>query len=149
MVEIQNLVTAQIEYITDFPSDEDSEFFGGPITEPVSPWAGRDTNLHSDAHAEFSNRPVMELVTARETDTEEPLVMNVSPAFIEVSELGTSVLGDTDASGIPVYEECRTPEFRNPVIALPDAHAQLAISDIQWNSRDCCFGVCKKADSVN
>ena len=119
-------------------------FFGRPITEPVSSWAGRDTDLHSDEHVEFSNRPVTELVTARNTDTEEPLVMNVSPVFIELSELRTRVLGDTDTSGIPVYEECRTPECRNPVIVLPDAHAQLAISDIQWNSRDCCFGVCKK-----
>ena len=115
----------------------------------MSSWAGRDTNLHSDEHVKFSNRPVTELVTARETDTEEPLVMNVSPAFIEVSELRTSVLGDTDTSGISVYEECRNPECRNPVITLPDAHAQLAISDIQWKSRDCCFGVCKKADSLN
>ena len=146
---VTGLVTAQTEYYTDFPSEEDLEFFGRPITEPVSSWAGRDTDLHSDEHVEFSNRPVTELVTARETDTEEPLVMNVSPVFLELSELRTSVLGDTDTSGIPVYEECRTPECRNPVIVLPDAHAQLAISDNQWNSRDCCFGVCKKVDSVN
>ena len=59
------------------------------------------------------------------------------------------MLGETDTSGIPVYEECCTPECQNPVIVLPDAHAQLAISDIQWNSRDCCFCVCKKAVSVN
>ena len=31
----------------------------------------------------------------------------------------------------------------------PDAKALVAISDNQWNSKDCCFGVCKKADSVN
>ena len=142
-------MTAHTESDTDFPSGEDSEFFGRPVMEPVSSWAGRDTDLHCDEHVEFSNRPVTESVTARETDTEEPLVMNVSPVSIELSELRTRVLGDTDTSGIPVYEECHTPECRNPVILLPDAHTQLAISDIQWNSRDCCFGVCKKADSVN
>ena len=175
-IPVMGLVTAQTESNTDFPSEEDSEFFGRPVTEPVSSWAGRDTDLHSDEHSEifgrpvtnlvtawvgsdtdhpsgehlkFSNRPVTESVTARETDTEEPLVMNVSTVSIELSELRTRVLSDTDTSGIPVYEECCTPECRNPVIVLPDAHAQLAISDIQWNSKDCCFGVCKKADSVN
>ena len=40
-------------------------------------------------------------------------------------------------------------ECRKPVKVSPDAHAQLVISDNQWNSRDCCFGVCKKADSDN
>ena len=92
---------------------------------------------------------VTESVTARESDTEEPLVMKVSTVTIELSELRTRVLGETDTSGIPVYKECCTPEWRNPVNVSPDTHAQLVISDNQWNSRDCCFGVCKRADSVN
>ena len=75
--------------------------------------------------------------------------MKVSTVTIELSELRTRVLGETDTSGIPVYKECCTPEWRNPVNVSPDTHAQLVISDNQWNSRDCCFGVCKKADSVN
>ena len=75
--------------------------------------------------------------------------MKVSTVTIELSELRTRVLDETDTSGIPVYKECCTPECRNPVNVSPDTHAQLVISDNQWNSRDCCFGVCKKADSVN
>ena len=173
---VMGLVTAQTESNTNFPSEEDSEFFGRPVTEPVTTWAGSDTDLPSDEHSEFfrqpvtnlmtawvvsdtghpsgehlkfSNRPVTESVTTRETDTEERLVMNESTVSIELSELRTRVLGETDTSGIPVYKECCTPECRNPVKVSPDAHAQLAISDIQWNSRDCCFGVCKKADSVS
>ena len=59
------------------------------------------------------------------------------------------MLGETDMSGIPVYKECCTPECRKPVKVSPDAHAQLVISDNQWNSKDCCFGVCTKADSDN
>ena len=57
--------------------------------------------------------------------------------------------GETDTSEIPVYKECCTLERRRPVKVSPDAHAQVVISDNQWNSRDCCFGVFKKADSVN
>ena len=59
------------------------------------------------------------------------------------------VLGETDTSDIPVYKEYCTPECRNPVKVSPDAHAQLFISDSQWNSRDCCFDIYRKADSVN
>ena len=134
---------------TDLPSDEHSEFFGQPVMNLVTAWVGSDTDHPSGEHLKFSNRPVTESVTARETDTEEPLVMNVSTVTILLSELRKRVLGETDTSDIPVYKECCTPECRNPVKVSPDAHAQLVISDIQWNSRDCCFGVCKKADSVN
>ena len=75
--------------------------------------------------------------------------MKVSSVTMELSELRTSVCGETDTSDIPVYNECFTPDRRSPVKVSPDAKAQVAISDNQWNSRDCCFSVCKKADSVN
>ena len=75
--------------------------------------------------------------------------MNVSTVTIELSELRTSVWDETDTSDIPVYKECCTPERRRPVKVSPGAHAQVVISDNQWNSRDYCFGVCKKADSVS
>ena len=149
---VTELVTSRAGSDSDLPSDEHSEFFGQPITNLMTAWVGSDTDHPSGEHLKFSNRPVTESVTAWETDTEEPLVMNVSTvtiATIELSELRTRVLGETDTSDIPVYKECCTPECRNPVKVSPDAHAQLVISDIQWNSRDCCFGVCKKADSVN
>ena len=130
-------------------SDGDSKLFDRPVTESVTAWAGSDTDHPSGEHLEFCNRPVTESVTARAADTEEPLVMNVSTVTIELSELRTRVLGETDMSDIPVYKECCTPERRRPVKVSPDAQAQVVISDNQWNSRDCCFGVCKKADSVN
>ena len=41
------------------------------------------------------------------------------------------------------------PDRWRPVKVLPDVNTQVVISDNQWNSRDCCFGMCKKADSVN
>ena len=133
----------------DISSDEDSNLFDRPVTESATAWAGSDTDHPSGEHLKFCNRPVTESVMARAADTEEPLVMNVSTVTIELSQLRTSVWGETDTSDIPVYKECCTPERRRPVKVSPDAHAQVVISDNQWNSRDCCFGVCKKADSVN
>ena len=44
---------AQTESYTNSPSEEDSEFFGRPVTEPVTSWAGSDTDLPSDEHSEF------------------------------------------------------------------------------------------------
>ena len=134
---------------TDYTSEEDLEFLGRPVTESMTARAGSDTDYPSGEHLEFCNRPVMESVTERAADTEELLVMNVSTVTIEPSELRTRVLGETDTSDIPVYKECCTPKRRWPEHVSPDAHAQLVISDNQWNSRDYCFGVCKKADSVN
>ena len=32
---------------------------------------------------------------------------------------------------------------------LPDVNTQVVKSDSQWNYRDCCFGMCNKADSVD
>ena len=88
----------------DISSDEDSKVFDRPVTESVMAWVGSDTDHPSGEHLNFFNRPVTESVTAWETDTEEPLVMNVSTVTIELSELGTRVLGETDTSGIPVYK---------------------------------------------
>ena len=75
--------------------------------------------------------------------------MRVSTVTMELSELRTSVCSETDTSDIPVYKECFIPERRRPVKVSTDANTQVVISDYQWNSSDCCFGVCKKADSVN
>ena len=104
-------MTSQAGSDTDLPRDEHSEFVGQPVTNWVTAWAGSDTDHPSGEHLKFSNRPVTESVTARETDTEEPLVMNVSTVTIELSELRTMVLGETDTSDIPVYKECCTPEY--------------------------------------
>ena len=130
-------------------SDEDSKLFGRPVTESATAWAGSDTDNPSGEHVKCCKQPVTESVTARASDTEEPLVMKVSTVTMELSELRTSVCGETDTSDIPVYNECFIPECRRPVKVSPDANTQVVISDNQWNSRDCCFGVCKKADSVN
>ena len=113
----------------DISSDEDSKVFDRPVTESVTAWVGSDTDHPNGEHLKNFNRPVTESVTAWETDTEEPLVMNVSTVTIKLSELRTRVMGETDTSGIPVYKECCTPECRNPVKVSPDAHAQLVISD--------------------
>ena len=131
----------------DISSDEDSNLFDRPVMESATAWAGSNTDHPSGEHLKFCKRPVTESVTARAADTVEPLVMNVSTVTIELSELRTSVWGETDTSDIPIYKEDCTPECRRPVKVSPDAHAQVAISDNQWNSRDCCFGVCKKADT--
>ena len=120
-----------------------------PVTESATAWAESDTDNPSGEHVKCCKQPVTESVTARAPDTEEPLVMKVSTVTMELSELRTSVWGETDTSDIPVYKECCTPERRRPVKVSPDAHAQVVISDNQWNSRDCWFGVCKKADSAN
>ena len=133
----------------DIFSDEDSKLFGRPVTESATAWAGSDTDNPSGEHVKCCKQPVTESVTARAPDTEEPLVMKVSTVTMELLELRTSVCGETDTSDIPVYKECFIPERRRPVKVSPDANAQVVISDNQWNSRDCCFGVCKKADSVN
>ena len=97
----------------DISSDEDSNLFDRPVTESATSWVGSDTDHPSGEHLKFCNRPVTESVTARAADTEEPLVMNVSTVTIELSEL--------------------SPELS------PDAHAQVVISDNQWNSSCLCW----------
>ena len=78
---------------TDLPSDEHSEFFGRPVTESVTAQAGSDTDFPNGEHSEFFDRPVTESVTARAADTEQILVMNVSTVTTDQSELS-----DTDVS---------------------------------------------------
>ena len=134
---------------TDFTSEEDLEFCGRPVTESMTARAGSDIDYPNGEHLEFCDRPVTESVTARAADTEELLVMNVSTVTIELSELRTRVLGETDTRDIPVYKENCTPERRWQEKISPGAHVQVVRSDNQWNSMDYCFGVCKKADSVN
>ena len=112
-------------------------------------WTGSHTDNPSGVHVKCCKQPVTESVTARASDTEEPLVMKVSTVTMELSELRTSVCGETDTSDIPVNNECFIPDRRRPVKVSPDANAQVVISDNQWNYRDCCFSVCKKSDSVN
>ena len=53
----------------------------------MTAWVGSDTVHPSGEDLKMFNRPVTESVTARESDTEEPLVMKVSTVTIELSEL--------------------------------------------------------------
>ena len=76
-------------------------------------------------------------------------MMNVSTVTVELSELRTRVLGETDTRNIPVYTENVTPERRWPEKVSPGAHVQVVRSDNHRNYMNCCFGVCKIADSVN
>ena len=75
--------------------------------------------------------------------------MTVSTVIMALSELRTSVCDDTDTGDIPVYNEYSIPDRRRPVKVLPDVNTQVVKSDNNWNSRDCCFGMCNKADSVD
>ena len=133
----------------DITSEDNSKLFDRPVTGSATAWAGTDTDNPSGIYVKIDKQPVMELVTARASDTEEPLVMAVSTVTMELSELRTSVCGETDTGDIPVYNEYFIPDRRRPVKVSPDVNTQVVISDNQWNSRDCCFGKCKKADSVN
>ena len=129
----------------DISSDEDSNLFDRAVTESATAWAGSETDSLSEEHVRCCKQPVTESITARVPDTEEPLVMRVSTVTMELSGLGTSACSETDISDIPVYKECVIPERRRPVKVSTDANTQVVISDYQWNSRDYCFGVCKKA----
>ena len=81
------------EVLPDITSDEDSNLFGRPVTESATAWDGGDTDNPSEVHVKCCKRPVTESVTARASDTEEPLVMKVSSVTMELSELRTSVCG--------------------------------------------------------
>ena len=133
----------------DITSDENSNLFDRPVTELATAGAGIETDSLSEEHVKCCEQPVTESMTARVPDTEEPLVMRVSTITMELSELGTSACSETDISDIPVFKECVIPERRRPVKVSTDANTQVVISDYQWSGRDYCFGVCKKADSVN
>ena len=103
----------------DITSDEDSKLFGRPVTGSAMAWAGSGTDNPSGVHVKCCKQPVTESVTAQASDTEEPLVM-VSTVTMELSELRTSVCGETDTSDIPVYNECFIPDRRRPVKVSPD-----------------------------
>ena len=133
----------------DITSDENSNLFDRPVTELATAWAGIETDSLSEEHVKCCEQPVTESMTARVPDTEEPLVMRVSTITMELSELGTSACSETDISDIPVFKECVIRERRRPVKVSSDANTQVVISHYQWSGRDYCFGVCKKADSVN
>ena len=75
--------------------------------------------------------------------------MTVSTVIMALSELRTSVCDDTDTGDIPVYNEYSIPDRQRTVKVLPDVNTQVVKSDSHWNSRDCCFGMCNKADSVD
>ena len=120
-----------------------------PVTGSLPVCAGTDTDSPSGIYEKNDKQPVTESVTARASDTEEPLVMTVSTVIMALSELRTSVCDDTDIGDIPVYNEYSIPDRRRPVKVLPDVNTQVVKSDNHWNSRDCCFGMCNKADSVD
>ena len=126
-----------------------SKMIDRPVTGSLPACAGTDTDSPIGLYELNDQEPVTESVTARASDTEEPLVMTVSTVIMELSELRTSVCDDTDTGDIPVYNEYSIPDQRRPVKVLPDVNTQVVKSDSHWNSRDCCFGMCNKADSVN
>ena len=134
---------------TAFISKEHSEIVDRPVTELVTAQDGSDTDFTRNENSEFIDRPVTESITTWAADTEEMLVMKVSTVTIELSELRTRVLGETDTRNIPVYTENVTPERRWPEKVSPGAHVQVVRSDNPRNYINCCFGVCKIADSVN
>ena len=53
---VGELVTAQTESNTNFPSGEDSEFFDRPVTESVTAQAGSNTDFPNGEHSEFVDR---------------------------------------------------------------------------------------------
>ena len=120
-----------------------------PVTGSLPACAGTDTDSPSGIYEINDKQPFTESVTARASDTEEPLVRMVSTVIMSLSELGTSVCDDTDTGDIPVYNEYSIPDRRRPVKVLPDVNTQVVKSDNHWNSRDCCFGMCNKVDSVD
>ena len=75
--------------------------------------------------------------------------MMVSTVTMALSLSSVCVCDETDTGDIPVYNEYIIPDRRRPVKVLPDVNTQVVKSDSQWNSRDCCFGMCNKADSVD
>ena len=133
----------------DITSADNTKMFDRPVTGSLPACAGTDTDSPSGIYVKSDKQPVTESVTARTSDTEEPLVMTVSTVPMALSELGTSVCDDTDTGDIPVYNEYSIPDRRRPVKVLPDVNIQVVKSDSQWNSKDCCFGMCNEADSVD
>ena len=92
-----------VKILPDITSDEDYKLFGRPVTESAMAWDRGDTDNPSEVHVKGCKRPVTESVMARASGTEEPLVMKVSSVTMELSELTTSVCGETDTSDILGY----------------------------------------------
>ena len=116
-----------VKILSDITSDEDYKLFGRPVTESATAWDRGDTDNPSEVHVKGCKRPVTESVMARASGTEEPLVMKVSSVTMELSELRTSVCGETDTSDILGYNECFFPDRRRPVKVSPDAKALVVI----------------------
>ena len=107
-----------------------------PVTGSLPACAGTDTDSPSGIYEINNKQPVTESVTARTSDTEEPLVMTVSTVMMALSELRTSMCDDTDTGDIPIYNEYIIPDRRRPVKVLPDVNTQVVKSDSHWNSRE-------------
>ena len=88
-------------------------------------------------------------MTARATDTFKTLVVNVSTAVTEQSELREMGLCKTDKRGIPVYREKCVTESQRSRNTSPGARQQMDMSNYQYHGVDNCFGVCGKTDSAN
>ena len=121
--------------------------------------AVRDTDspsiiLADSNYGEFSecfDRPVTQLVTVRDTDAEEALVMNVLTVATEQSELRDMEVHvcETDTRVMPVSWEELTIERLRPASILPGAIQQVKMRNKRWDCVDYCFGVCKTTDRVN
>ena len=74
VMKVSTVTTEQSELSdTEVPSEEHSEFIDRPVTELVTARAGSDTDFHSGEHSEIVDRPVTESVTARAgSDTDFP-----------------------------------------------------------------------------
>ena len=133
----------------DISSDEDSNLSDRPVTGSATAWVGSDTDNPSGIYVKCDKQPVTESVTARVSDTEEPFNSNdgVNNNYGAIRTQNKCVW--RNRCDIPVDNEYFIPDRRRPGKVSPDVNTQVVISDNQWNSRDCCFGMCKKADSVN
>ena len=131
----------------DITSVNNSKMIDRPVTGSLPACGGTDTDSPSGIYEINDKQPVTESVAARASDTEEPLVMTISTVTMALSELRTSVCDDTDTGDIPVYNEYSIPDRRRPVKVLPDVNIQVVKSD--RNSKDCCFGMCNEADSID
>ena len=133
----------------DITSVNNSKTIDRPVTGSLPACAGTDTDSPSGIYEINYKQPVTESVTARGSDTVKPLIMTVSTVVMALSELRTSVCGNTDTGDIPVYNEHSIPDRQRPVKVLTDVSTQVVKSDSHLNSRSCCFGMCDKADSVD
>ena len=75
----------------DITSVNNSKMIDRPVTGSLPACAGTDTDSPSGIYEINDKQPVTELVTARASDTEEPLVMTMSTVTMAISELRTSV----------------------------------------------------------